>query len=174
MLRRYGFLAENINFAAICSDCGIQFIGPSVESMRLLGDKVQARKLALKADVPISPGSEGAIESESEALKLANKIGFPVIIKASAGGGGRGMRLAHNDVSFRQAFNAAKAEADVAFGDDTVYVEKFIVEPRHVEVQVMADRNGNTKSGLGRSFAMRRFGSLKRQIIIALRQWSFY
>jgi acetyl-CoA carboxylase biotin carboxylase subunit len=139
----YGFLAENINFAQICQDCGITFIGPPVEAMRLLGDKIQARKLAHKAEVLVVPGSEGAIESESEALKLANKIGYPVIIKASAGGGGRGMRLAHNDISFRQAFNAAKSEAEVAFGDSTVYLEKYIVEPRHVEVQVMADKAGN-------------------------------
>ena len=139
----YGFLAENINFAQICQDCGITFIGPPVEAMRLLGDKIQARKLAHKAEVLVVPGSEGAIESESEALKLASKIGYPVIIKASAGGGGRGMRLAHNDISFRQAFNAAKSEAEVAFGDSTVYLEKYIVEPRHVEVQVMADKAGN-------------------------------
>ena len=139
----YGFLAENINFAQICKDCGITFIGPSVEAMKLLGDKVEARKLAHKADVPVSPGSEGAIENEIEALKLASKIGYPVIIKASAGGGGRGMRVAHNDISFRQAFNAAKSEAKVAFGDDTVYLEKFIVDPRHVEVQIMADKSGN-------------------------------
>lgn len=139
----YGFLAENINFAQICKDCGITFIGPSVEAMKLLGDKIEARKLAQKVNVPVPPGSEGAIENEIEALKLANKIGYPVIIKASAGGGGRGMRVAHNDVSFRQAFNAARSEAKVAFGDDTVYLEKFIVDPRHVEVQIMADMAGN-------------------------------
>lgn len=138
----YGFLAENIGFAQICHDCGITFIGPSVEAMQLLGDKVQARKLAYAADVPVSPGSEGVIESESEAMKIANKIGYPVIIKASAGGGGRGMRVVHNDVSFRSAFNAAKAEADACFGDSRVYLEKFIVEPRHIEVQVMADNSG--------------------------------
>ncbi|MBL7107012.1 MAG: acetyl-CoA carboxylase biotin carboxylase subunit [Phycisphaerae bacterium] len=139
----YGFLAENSEFAQICNDCGIQFIGPPVEAMRLLGDKVEARKLAKKVGVPISPGSEGAIESEDEAVKLADKIGYPVIIKASAGGGGRGMRVAHNDISFRQGFNAARSEAQVAFGNPAVYVEKFIVEPRHVEVQVMADKFGN-------------------------------
>ncbi|MCK4752773.1 MAG: acetyl-CoA carboxylase biotin carboxylase subunit [Planctomycetes bacterium] len=139
----YGFLAENINFARICQECGIAFIGPPVEAMQLLGDKVQARKLALKSGVPVPPGSEGAIESKSEALKLAGKIGYPVIIKASAGGGGRGMRVAHNDISFHAAFNAAKAEAEIAFGDSRIYLEKFIVEPRHVEVQVMADKEGN-------------------------------
>ncbi len=139
----YGFLAENINFARICQDCGISFIGPPVEAMQLLGDKVAARKLAAEAKVPVVPGSEGQIEKEDDAVKIANEIGYPVIIKAAAGGGGRGMRLAHNDISFRTAFSAARAEADAAFGDSTVYIEKFIVEPRHVEVQIMADKHGN-------------------------------
>lgn len=139
----YGFLAENSHFAQVCRDCGIGFIGPSVEAMKLLGDKVAARKLASKASVPIVPGSDGAIEDESEALKLANKMEYPVIIKAAGGGGGRGMRVVHNDISFRSAFNAARAEADAAFGNPSVYLEKFIVEPRHVEVQVMADNEGN-------------------------------
>jgi acetyl-CoA carboxylase biotin carboxylase subunit len=139
----YGFLAENINFAQICRDCGIAFIGPPVEAMRLLGDKVEARKLARKARVPTVPGSDGVVNEEAEALKLAGKIGYPVIIKAAAGGGGRGMRVAHNDISLRSAFGSARAEADVAFGDDSVYLEKFIVEPRHVEVQVLADEAGN-------------------------------
>jgi acetyl-CoA carboxylase biotin carboxylase subunit len=139
----YGFLAENINFAEICRDCGIGFIGPTVESMRLLGDKVEARKLARKAKVPIVPGSEGIIPNETEAMKLANQIGYPVIIKAVSGGGGRGMRVVHNDISLRAAFHAAKTEAQAAFGDGDVYLEKFIVEPRHVEVQVLADQEGN-------------------------------
>jgi acetyl-CoA carboxylase biotin carboxylase subunit len=139
----YGFLAENINFAQICRDCGIAFIGPPVEAMQLLGDKVQARKLAQEARVPVVPGSEGAIEKESEALKLANKIGYPIMIKAAAGGGGRGMRVAHNDISFRAAFGAARSEANAAFGNQTVYLEKCIVEPRHVEVQIIADKEGN-------------------------------
>ncbi len=139
----YGFLAENIDFAEICRDCGIGFIGPSVEAMRLLGDKVEARKLAQKAKVPIVPGSEGVLANEAEAMKLANQIGYPVIIKAVAGGGGRGMRVVHNDISLRAAFNAAKSEAEAAFGDGSVYLEKFIVEPRHVEVQVLADQEGN-------------------------------
>jgi acetyl-CoA carboxylase biotin carboxylase subunit len=139
----YGFLAENINFAQICEDCGIKFIGPPVGAMKLLGDKVQARRLAMQVEVPVPPGSEGTIEDETEALKLAGKIGYPVMIKAAAGGGGRGMRVVHNDVSFRSAFNAAQAEAQAAFGDGRVYLEKFIVEPRHVEVQIMADKAGN-------------------------------
>ncbi len=139
----YGFLAENINFAQICQDCGIEFIGPPVEAMKMLGDKIAARKLAENAGVPLPPGSDGAVGSESEALKVAGKIGYPVMIKAAAGGGGRGMRVAHNDISFRTAYNAARSEAEVAFGDDTIYLEKFIVNPRHVEVQVMADKAGN-------------------------------
>jgi acetyl-CoA carboxylase biotin carboxylase subunit len=139
----YGFLAENAEFAQICRDCGITFIGPPVEAMRLLGDKVQARKLARQAKVPVVDGSEGTIENESEALKLANQIGYPVIIKAAAGGGGRGMRVVHNDISLRSAFSAARAEAEAAFGNGSLYLEKYILEPRHVEVQVMADSSGN-------------------------------
>ena len=139
----YGFLAENIEFAQICRDCGITFVGPPVEAMQLLGDKVQARKLARKARVKVVPGSEGTIEKESEALKLANKMGYPMMIKAVAGGGGRGMRVVHNDISLRSAFGAAQAEAKAAFGDSSVYLEKFVAEPRHVEVQVIADNKGN-------------------------------
>ena len=139
----YGFLAENAHFAQICADCNIAFIGPRPESMKMLGDKVAARELAKKAHVPVVPGSDGQIKDENEAIKLANKIGYPVIIKAAAGGGGRGMRVAHNDISLRNAFATAKAEAENAFKDGTVYLEKFIVEPRHVEVQVMADKTGN-------------------------------
>jgi acetyl-CoA carboxylase biotin carboxylase subunit len=139
----YGFLAENANFAEICRDCGIIFIGPTPEAMRLLGDKVEARRLAKKAGVEIVPGSEGVMQNEAEALKLANEIGYPVIIKAAAGGGGRGMRVAHNDMSFRAGFAAAQAEAEAAFGDGSVYLEKLVAEPRHVEVQVLADGKGN-------------------------------
>ena len=139
----YGFFAENAHFADICNDCGITFIGPDPESMRQLGDKVAARALAKKAKVPVVPGSEGEIKGEAEAIKLANKIGYPVIVKAAAGGGGRGMRVAHNDISLRKGFIAAKNEAEAIFKDGTVYIEKFIVEPRHVEVQLMADKNGN-------------------------------
>jgi acetyl-CoA carboxylase biotin carboxylase subunit len=139
----YGFLSENINFAQICQDCGIVFIGPPVEASRLLGDKAQARRLAREADAPVVPGSDGIVESESEVLKLAEKIGFPIMIKAAAGGGGRGMRIAHNDVNFRSAFSAAQAEAEAAFGNGSVYLEKLILEPRHVEVQVIADHFGN-------------------------------
>jgi len=139
----YGFLAENVNFAQICKDCGIIFIGPPVEAMRLLGDKVEARKLARKVRVPVVPGSDGAVADETEALKIAGKMGYPVMIKAAAGGGGRGMRIAHNDISLRASFAAAKTEAEAAFGDGSVYLEKSVPEPRHVEVQVIADKEGN-------------------------------
>ncbi len=139
----YGFLAENAHFAEICNECGMTFIGPAPESMRQLGDKVAARELAKKARVPVVPGSEGEIADEKEAAKIANKIGYPVMIKAAAGGGGRGMRVAHNDISLHTAFVAARSEAEAAFGDGKMYIEKFIVEPRHVEVQIMADKSGN-------------------------------
>ncbi len=139
----YGFLAENVEFAQICQECGIKFIGPPVSAMRMLGDKVRARQLAVKANVPVVPGSDDCVSDDSTMLSLANKIGYPVIIKAVAGGGGRGMRIVHNDISLRSAFNAARAEAEAAFGNGGVYLEKYIVEPRHVEVQVMADEAGN-------------------------------
>jgi acetyl-CoA carboxylase biotin carboxylase subunit len=152
----YGFLAENAHFAQICRDCGIGFIGPSVEAMKLLGDKVAARKLAMKVSVPVVPGSDGEIEDESEALKLAGRMGYPVIIKAAAGGGGRGMRVVHNDISFRSTFNSARAEAVAAFGNGSVYLEKFIVEPRHVEIQIMADNEGNARHFYERDCSIQR------------------
>jgi acetyl-CoA carboxylase biotin carboxylase subunit len=139
----YGFLAENAHFAEICNECGITFIGPSPAAMRKLGDKVAAKQLAQEARVPLVPGSDGPIANEAEAVKIANKIGYPVIIKAAAGGGGRGMRVAHNDISLHKAFAAARAEAEAAFKNGTLYVEKYVLEPRHVEVQVMADKSGN-------------------------------
>jgi len=139
----YGFLAENAHFAEVCGECGITFIGPTPKSMELLGDKVAARNLAKKVRVRIVPGSEGPLKDEAEAVKLAGKIGYPVIIKAVAGGGGRGMRVVHNDISLRTAFAAAKSEAEAAFKNGALYLEKFIVQPRHVEVQVMADKAGN-------------------------------
>lgn len=139
----YGFLAENAHFAEVCGECGITFVGPPVESMRLLGDKVAARRLAQEARVPVVPGSDGPVENEAEALKLAGKMGYPVILKAAAGGGGRGMRVVHNDISLRGAFSAASNEAQAAFKDGTIYMEKYIVQPRHVEVQVIADKAGS-------------------------------
>ncbi len=139
----YGFLAENAHFAEVCRSCNIEFIGPSVESMRLLGDKVACKQLALKHKVPTSPGSKDKVETEDEALRIARQIGYPVIVKASAGGGGRGMRVAHNDMSLRGGFKSAAAEAGAAFGDPSVYIEKFIEHARHVEVQIIGDQHGN-------------------------------
>jgi acetyl-CoA carboxylase biotin carboxylase subunit len=139
----YGFLAENAHFAEVCAECGIAFIGPTPKSMQLLGDKVAARDLARRARVLVIPGSQGAVKDEAEARKIANKIGYPVIIKAAAGGGGRGMRVVHNDITLHGALGAAKAEAEAAFKNGALYVEKFISEPRHVEVQIVADKTGN-------------------------------
>ena len=139
----YGFLAENDHFAEICRSCKIEFIGPPCAAMAAVGDKVACKKLAKKAKVPTVPGSDGAVEDEKTALRIAGEIGYPIIIKAAAGGGGRGMRVAHNDVSLRAGFKAARAEAENAFKDSTVYIEKYIEYGRHVEVQVMADNHGN-------------------------------
>ena len=138
----YGFLAENAHFAEVCGSCNIKFIGPPSEAIRTMGDKNAARDAARKAGVPITPGSDGVVETEAEALKVAKKIGYPVMIKASAGGGGRGMRAAHNDVSLVQGFHAARAEAEKAFGKADVYFEKLVVNPRHIEFQVVADTHG--------------------------------
>jgi acetyl-CoA carboxylase biotin carboxylase subunit len=140
----YGFLAENDHFAEVCRSCKIEFIGPPVSAMAAVGDKVACKKLARKAKVPTVPGSDGAIDDEKQALKLAGNIGYPVIIKAAAGGGGRGMRVAHNDVSLRAGIKQAQAEAENAFKDSTVYIEKYIEFGRHVEVQIIADSHGNT------------------------------
>lgn len=139
----YGFLAENDHFAEVCRSCKIEFIGPPVSAMAAVGDKVACKKLAKKAKVPTVPGSEGAIDDEKAALKLADQIGYPIIIKAAAGGGGRGMRVAHNDVSLRAGIKQARAEAENAFKDSTVYIEKYVEFGRHIEVQIIADNHGN-------------------------------
>jgi len=139
----YGFLAENAHFAEVCRDCRIEFIGPSPEAMGKLGDKVSCKLVARAAKVPVFPGSDGAIEEEEEAIKVAEKIGYPVIVKAAAGGGGRGMRVAHNEVALRAGLKAATQEASAAFGNGAVYVEKFLERARHVEVQVLGDKHGN-------------------------------
>ena len=139
----YGFLAENAHFNDICRSCNIDFIGPSPEAMDLLGDKNRARALAQEAEVPVVPGSDGLVAEESEALRTATEIGFPVLIKASAGGGGKGMRIAANDLSLQTALQQARNEAEAAFGNGDVFIEKYIERPRHVEVQVIADQHGN-------------------------------
>ncbi len=139
----YGFLSENAHFNEVCRSCNIDFIGPSPEAMGRLGDKNEARKLAREAKVPVVPGSEGLIRNENEAVKLAHQIGFPVLIKATAGGGGRGMRVAANDLSLKSALQQAAAEAEAAFGNAGIYLERYIERPRHVEVQFIADHHGN-------------------------------
>jgi acetyl-CoA carboxylase, biotin carboxylase subunit len=139
----YGFLAENAHFAEICRSCNIEFIGPPHEAMSLLGDKNSARKLAREANVPVVPGSDGLVTNERDAIEIAHQIGFPVLIKASAGGGGRGMRVASNDLTLKSALSQAGAEAQAAFGNAAVYLEKYIERPRHVEVQLIADNHGN-------------------------------
>src|SRR5262245_12104431 len=139
----YGFLSENAHFADVCRQCNIEFIGPPQEAMRLLGNKNEARKLAQQHHVPVVPGSDGLIDSDAEALRLAHAMGFPVLIKAAAGGGGRGMRVAHNDISLQKGLKAARQEAASAFKDGSVYLEKYLEQPRHVEVQVLADRHGH-------------------------------
>ena len=139
----YGFLSENAHFAEVCRDCNIEFIGPPHEAMRRLGNKNAARKLAQQSGVPVVPGSDGLIDDDNEALRLAHAMGFPVLIKAAAGGGGRGMRVAHNDLSLRSGLTAARQEAEKAFKDGSVYLEKYIEQPRHVEVQLLGDRHGN-------------------------------
>ena len=139
----YGFLSENAHFADVCESCNIRFIGPSSRAMNALEDKAVSRALAKKAGVPIPPGSEGNIENEQEALATARKIGYPVIIKAIAGGGGRGMRVAHNDVSLIKGYHTARTEAEKAFGNSNVYIEKFIENPHHIEIQIFGDNRGN-------------------------------
>jgi acetyl-CoA carboxylase biotin carboxylase subunit len=139
----YGFLAENAHFNEICRSCNIDFIGPSPQAMARLGDKNAARALAREAKVPVVPGSDGIVTNEKEALSFAHEVGFPVLIKAVAGGGGRGMRVASNDLALKSALQQARAEAEAAFGNGDVYLEKYIERPRHVEVQVLADHHGN-------------------------------
>ncbi len=137
----FGFLSENDSFAELCQNEGIVFIGPSPEAIRLMGDKVTARKIAREADVPLVPGSEGAV-SDVEASRVAKKIGYPVMIKASAGGGGKGMRVVNSKEEFSSSLRMARSEAFSSFGDDSVFIEKFIQKPRHIEIQVLGDRHG--------------------------------
>jgi acetyl-CoA carboxylase biotin carboxylase subunit len=139
----YGFLAENAHFADICQNCNITFIGPTPENIRKMGDKAVARETMKKAGVPVAPGSEGIVKTKEEALKIAQEIGYPVLIKAVAGGGGKGMRVARNDVSLAQGFMTASSEAERAFSNAAVYIEKFVEQARHIEIQVIGDHHGN-------------------------------
>ena len=139
----YGFLAENAHFAEVCESCGFTFIGPTAEMIRRMGDKVEARRTMKEAGLPVVPGSEGAVAGVDEAVSLAREIGFPVIIKAAAGGGGRGMRVAWDEKQLRISLGIAQAEAGAAFGNDAVYLEKFIVRPRHIEFQLFGDGHGS-------------------------------
>src|SRR5512144_121093 len=138
----YGLLSENAAFAEICRACGITFIGPAPEAIRLMGDKAQARAIAQQASAPVVPGSEGPLEGVDEAQALADSIGYPVIVKAAAGGGGRGMRIVRERSSLARAYATCQSEAQAAFGSSELYLEKFVEEARHVEVQVLGDRNG--------------------------------
>src|SRR3954470_9321494 len=152
----YGFLAENDLFAEVCRSCKIEFIGPPVSAMAAVADKVACKKLAKKAEVPTVAGSDGAIDDEKAALKLADQIGYPVIIKAAAGGGGRGMRLAHNDVSLQAGLRQGQADREAPCKDSTVYIEKYVEYGRHVEVQVLADQHGNALHLWERDCSMQR------------------
>ena len=152
----YGFLAENAHFAKVCRDCDIEFIGPPHDAMSQLGDKVSARDIARAADVPCVPGSDGLVEDVDDAVRIAAEIGYPVLIKATAGGGGKGMRVAGNEVSLRAGLQAASAEAEKAFSNAGVYLEKFVERPRHVEVQILADTHGNVVHLWERDCSMQR------------------
>ncbi len=139
----FGFLSENSQFAELCEQCGIAFIGPKSDAIKKMGNKSMARKMMIDAGVPVVPGSEGSVKNLKEAKTIASEIGFPILIKASAGGGGRGMRVANNMDEFVKAFETAKSEAHGAFGDDTMYLEKYVLNPKHVEFQILTDKYGN-------------------------------
>ena len=140
----YGFLSQNAHFAEICESCNINFIGPSAQSIRLMGDKIAAKDLMRKAGIPIIPGSMAAVRNKEEALKTARRIQYPVIVKAAAGGGGRGMRVCHNDVRLISALMTCQSEAEANFGSGEVFVEKYLQQPRHIEFQILADKSGHT------------------------------
>lgn len=152
----FGFLSENSSFARMCEDCNIKFIGPSADTIELLGNKSKARETMIKAGVPVIPGSEGILESADDALQLAKKFGLPVMIKASAGGGGRGMRAVFREEDLVNAYDQAKSESKAAFSDDSLYMEKLIVHPKHIEVQVLADKYGNAVHLFERDCSMQR------------------
>jgi acetyl-CoA carboxylase biotin carboxylase subunit len=152
----YGFLAENAEFAKICEECGFKFVGPSAEHINLLGNKSQAKDTMKKIGVPVVPGSDGPVSDAEDGLKVAKEIGFPVMIKASAGGGGKGMRIAHNDASFLKNFDMARNEAISSFGSDEIYIEKFVEEPRHIEMQVFGDGKGGARHFFERECSIQR------------------
>src|SRR5699024_1730801 len=139
----YGFLAENVDFAEICKECNVKFVGPSPEAIQKMGIKDVARKTMEEAGVPIVPGSDGILENETAAVELANEMGYPVIIKATAGGGGKGIRVARNEEELITGFRMTQKEAAAAFGNPGMYMEKFIEDFRHVEIQILADEHGN-------------------------------
>ncbi len=139
----YGFLAENAHFAEICHSCGIKFIGPSADNIRLMGDKIEAKKTMHKAGVPLIPGSKGKISTKEEASSTIKKTGFPIILKAKSGGGGKGMRICHSEISLGTSLHTAQTEANAAFGDSGLYIEKYLQNPRHIEIQIAADSYGN-------------------------------
>jgi len=139
----YGFLAENAEFSRICAEHDLKFIGPSPDMINTMGDKATAKATMIKSNVPVVPGSEGVVSTVEEGEKIANEIGFPVIIKATAGGGGRGMRMVHNPEDFRNAYKTCRNEAMTCFGNDGVYIEKYIINPRHIEIQILGDQHGN-------------------------------
>ena len=139
----YGFLSENSEFARRCKEEGIIFIGPAAETMEAMGDKIAARKRMIAAGVPVVPGTEQPLQSAEEAVRICNEIGYPVMLKASMGGGGKGMRLIHNESEVVEAYNTARSESMSSFGDDTVYLEKFVEEPHHIEFQILGDNHGN-------------------------------
>src|ERR1700704_117984 len=138
----YGFLSENARFAEILGDHNVHFIGPRAEHIRLMGDKIEAKRTAKKLGIPVVPGSEGGIGSDEEALAIGREIGFPVLVKATAGGGGRGMKVARSEDELSVALSTARAEAKAAFGNDAVYLEKYLENPRHIEIQVLGDGKG--------------------------------
>jgi len=152
----YGFLAENASFAEIVGESGLSWIGPSPESMRIMGDKVAAKHKMAEANVPLVPGSDGAVTDVEDAKRVAKVAGFPVIVKASAGGGGRGMKVVHSEASLANAYSMCRTEAGAAFGDDTVFIEKYLEEPRHIEVQVLGDKHGNIVHLFERECSMQR------------------
>ena len=152
----YGFLSENADFASMVEDCAIQFVGPKSKTITSMGDKANARKMAKLAGVPIIEGSDGDIENVEKAIEWANKIGFPIIIKAVSGGGGRGMRICHNVTDVKNAFEKVQLEASASFGDSRLYMERYIASPRHIEIQVIADTHGHVVSLFERDCSLQR------------------